>query len=65
MKDKIDDWFIRFLGIHSPKIVFVIMIFQVIMFFRYLWFHKVWEFGFIGLCITIESLLWYWIVKEK
>lgn len=60
---KREDKFINFLGHHSPKFVAVIILFQFIMFLKYIWYNQPYYIGFIGLCVTVESAMWYWIVK--
>jgi len=60
-----EDKFLNFIGKHSPKVILFILCFQIIMFVQYFWNHKVWEFGFLGLCISITLVMWYWIYERN
>lgn len=60
-----EDKYIKFLAVHIPKIVIIMMIFQIIVFLECFWNHEIYEFGFIGLIFSIESWMWYWINKNE
>ena len=49
---------LEFIARNSPFIVFVIITFQIVMFFINFWQHKAYEMGFLGLCIVISLAIW-------